>query len=339
MFQIDEIAIEWLLEPENPGVRYLALRDLLGRPADDPDLIAAQEFAHRAGPIAAVLEAMQPEGFWEQPGPGYNPKYRSTVWALILLAQLGARVERDGRIARACSYVMDSTLTKHGQFSHNGAPSGTIDCLQGNLCWALTALGVEDTRLDRAFDWMARTVSGEGIAPKEDKNAAQRYYAGKCGPGFACGANNNLSCAWGATKVMLAFGRLPPDRHTPPIQAAVRQGIDFLLSVDPASANYPSGFTGKPNLSWWKFGFPLFYVTDILQVAEALVGLGIGADPRLELTRELIRGKQDRDGRWALEYDYGGKTWGDFGEKKRPNKWVTLRAMRALRSLEQPPGS
>jgi hypothetical protein len=63
-------------------------------------------------------------------------------------------------------------------------------------------------------------------------------------------------------------------------------------------------------------------------VAEALVGLGLGADPRLDNTRELIRAKQDPDGRWALEYDYSGKTWVEFGEKKKPNPWVTLRALR-----------
>jgi hypothetical protein len=129
---------------------------------------------------------------------------------------------------------------------------------------------------------------------------------------------------------MLAFGQLPPARRTPQIQAAIRQGIDFLFSVDPASAGYPSGATGKPSQSWWKFGFPLFYVTDILQIAEALAGLGLGADPRLESTRQLIRIKQDAQGRWALEYDYSGKTWVDFGTKKQPNRWVTLRALRVL---------
>lgn len=33
---------------------------------------------------------------------------------------------------------------------------------------------------------------------------------------------------------------------------------------------------------------------------------------------------------WLLEYDFTGKTWVDFGIKKQPNKWVTLRAWRVL---------
>jgi hypothetical protein len=32
-----------------------------------------------------------------------------------------------------------------------------------------------------------------------------------------------------------------------------------------------------------------------------------------------------------LEYDYRGKTWVDFGAKKQPNPWVTLRALTTLK--------
>jgi hypothetical protein len=326
--------MDWLLEEKTPGVRYLALRDLAELPWDDAELVQARQVAHRAGPIAEILERMYPEGYWETPGSGYNPKYRSTVWSLILLAQLGASIHLDERIRQACHYVLDHSLTENGQFSATGAPSGTIDCLQGNLCRALLAMGVEDPRLDAAFDWMARTVTGEGIAPAEDKGAPLRYYAYKCGPAFACGVNNRLPCAWGAAKVMLAFAGLPLERRTPRIAAAIQAGVDFLLSVDPATADYPSGTTGRPSQSWWKFGFPVFYVTDILQVAEVLAGLGLAGDPRLINTRELILSKQDQQGRWALEYDYSGKTWGNFGAKKQPSKWVTLRAMRVLKVLK-----
>jgi hypothetical protein len=68
---------------------------------------------------------------------------------------------------------------------------------------------------------------------------------------------------------MLAFSRLPSERRTPLIETAIQQGIDFLFSVDPAKADYPSGMTGKPSSNWWKFGFPVFYVTDLLQILEA----------------------------------------------------------------------
>src|SRR5574342_428801 len=105
--QLRSDSLPWLLQSENPGVRYLALRNLLDLSPDDRKLKSARKSAHREGPIAAVLSHMEQEGYWVRPGPGYNPKYRSTVWALILLAQLGASVTEDKRIERACKYLLD----------------------------------------------------------------------------------------------------------------------------------------------------------------------------------------------------------------------------------------
>ena len=130
---------------------------------------------------------------------------------------------------------------------------------------------------------------------------------------------------------MLAFGRLPEKDRTPLIDEAIQAGAAFLLGVDPAEASYPSGWSEKPSRNWWKFGFPVFYVTDLLQNIEALVHLGYGRDPRLKNALELIREKQDADGRWLLEYDYSGKTWCDFGPKKKTNKWVTHRVLYVLK--------
>jgi hypothetical protein len=331
--QLKGDSISWLLEPTAPAVRYLAIRDLLDTPSNDPELRAACKTAHQEGPIATILNHMDSAGFWVSPGPGYNPKYRSTVWAIILLAQLGAVIKEDDRIAQACTYFLDHALAEGGQITASGAPSGTADCMQGNLCWALLELGCDDPRLEVAFDWMARSVTGEGIASSDNRQAAVRYYAGKCGPNFACGANNRLPCAWGGAKVMLALGKWPRERRTPVIERAIQQGVEFLFSVDPAEAAYPSGYGSKPSGNWWKFGFPVFYVTDLLQVVEALAVLGYGHDPRLSRALAIIREKQAENGRWTLDYDYSGKTWVDFGLKKEPNKWVTLRALRVLKAV------
>src|SRR5512143_4310027 len=95
--QLHADPMPWLLETADPGVRYLALRDLLELPPDARELKTARKAAHKEGPIAQVLDHMEAEGYWVRPGPGYNPKYRSTVWAIILLAQLGAQAGEDAR--------------------------------------------------------------------------------------------------------------------------------------------------------------------------------------------------------------------------------------------------
>jgi hypothetical protein len=150
--------LPWLLEkdPENPSIRYLALSNILHKSQDDHEVIQSRKEAMKTGPVPAILDAMEPEGYWVQPGPGYYPKYKGSVWQIIFLAQLGA----DGshpKIQKACDYILENNPSKHGGFSINGLPSGMIHCLEGNLGAALIALGMYgDTRLDRALDWLAK---------------------------------------------------------------------------------------------------------------------------------------------------------------------------------------
>ena len=330
-------SVAWLLEKENPGVRYLALRDLVGLLAEDAELKSARKKAHREGPIAEILSHMEKAGYWVREGAGYNPKYFSTDWSIIALAQLGACGSEDKRIEQACRYLLEHGLAEGGQFATNihGAPSSTIDCLQGNLCWSLMELGCDDPRLKKACEWMARSVTGDGVSPKEEKNEPVRYFAYKCGPNFACGVNNGLHCAWGGVKVLMALGKLPVKKRTALIKKAVRQGAEFFFGIDPATAKYPTrDKSGRPSRDWWKFGFPVFYITDLLQLAEAFVSLGYGNDPRLANTLNIIREKQNEHGQWPMEFNYTGKTWSDFGKNRQPNKWVTLRALRVLKAVE-----
>jgi hypothetical protein len=331
---LNEDPTPWLLEEdtENPGVRHFALQDLLGKSPDDPEVLDARQAVMSTGPVPVILKAQQPEGYWEKPGPGYLPKYRSTVWSLSMMAQLGA----DGggeRLHKACRYLLEHAIDKNGSFSMSGTQGGAILCLMGNLSAALLDFGwLGDERLGGAMEWMARAVTGEGIAPQDEKDAPVRYLkSATCGPGFCCSANDGKPCAWGAVKVMLAFSKLPEDSHTPLIQRAIDTGLEFLLSKDPAVADYPMGYSTKPSRSWFRFGFPLFYVTDVLQNLEVLTSFGYGPDPRLSAAMELVRGKQDEQGRWKMEYTYNGKTWVDIEEKGQPSKWVTLRAVRVLK--------
>jgi hypothetical protein len=327
-------AIDWLLEKDtaNPGIRYFALRDLLDHPAEDPQVLAAGQAVMAQGPVPAILDAQDPLGFWIEPGSGYYPKYRGTVWSLIYLAQLGAD-PADPRVQASGDYLLQHARAANGAFSMTGTPAGNIYCLAGNLAAALLDLGFSgDARLEQALDLMARFTTGEGIAPTEDKGAPLRYLkSGACGPGFRCSANNSLPCAWGAVKVLRALARVPKDRWTPRLGAALEHTVEFLFSVDPATAGYPAGYSDKPSRSWFRFGFPVFYVTDVLQIAEALTEAGYGGDPRLADTYDLILGKRDQAGRWKLEYAYTGKTWVDVEARGKPSKWVTLRAMRVLK--------
>jgi hypothetical protein len=326
-------SLPWLLEEETPAVRHLALRQLLSRPADDPDVAAARMAAMRTDPIAAILRNQHPEGYWQQPGAGYGPKYLGTVWSVIFLDQLGAD-PADERVRRGCEYVLAHTQAESGGFGSRGGfqvirptPARVIHCLNGNLLRALIGFGwLDDERVQRAIQWQARSITGEGF---------DGYYAsGTSGPGFGCAANEKLPCAWGAIKAMLGLAAIPAAERSPVVKRAIAQGIEFLLSRDPAVADYPMAYGNtKPNGSWFKPGFPSAYVTDVLQNLEVLCELGMAKDPRLQPAVAWLLAKQDAQGRWKNEYAYNGKTWVDFEKQGQQSKWVTLRAGRVLKAV------
>src|SRR5512142_3070257 len=171
----------WLLDRAHSTVRHLALTQLDGRSEGDPEVARARQAAMQADPIATILAHQDPEGWWEKPGPGYATKYRGTVWQVMFLDQLGADPS-DERVQRACAYVLAHAQTSSGGFGASGRvdavqppPSYSIHCLTGNLLRALIGLGfLEDERVQRAIEWEARAITGEGV---------EHWYASAtCGP-------------------------------------------------------------------------------------------------------------------------------------------------------------
>jgi hypothetical protein len=230
--------------------------------------------------------------------------------------------------------VLAHSPTASGGFGMSGSkelrpppPSSVLHCLNGNLLRALIRFGwLDDERVQRAIDWEARAITGEGF---------EGYFkSGTSGPGFCCAANEKQPCAWGAVKALLGLAAIPEERRAPQVQLAITTGVEFLLSRDPAVADYPiPSYATKPNGSWFKLGFPSAYVTDVLQNLEVLCELGHGRDPRLAHAKALVLSKQDSLGRWRNEYAYNGKTTVDIERQGQTSKRVTLRACRVLAAM------
>lgn len=314
----------WLLEPDlqNPGVRYFALRDLLGRPKDDREVLSAQEAIMQTGPVPAILEAQHSDGYWARPGGGYSPSYTATIWQIIFLAELGAD-PHDERVQQGCDYLLDHIVAANGGFSMNPrpVPSGVVHCFNGDPLHALLQLGYKnDPRVQSALDWQVQAITGEG--------EVRFYRSGTSGKDFACAYNLRQPCAWGATKAMKAFSAVPPDQRPSAMVRAIEIGSNFLLGRDLAKADYP--YTERINSSWFALGFPLSYRSDILETMTVLASLGYGDDTRLGNARHFILGKRDDQGRWTMEKTLNGKMWVDIEKKRQPSKWITLRALSAL---------
>ena len=154
--------IGWLLEDDNPSVKYWTLRNLLDYAEDDPRVRCVREKIMLTGPLPMLLTRLNAAGHYADPNAlreygtdraefGYLPKYQATTWQLILFAELGA-VATDPRIRKTCEYVLEHSWQPDGLFSMVGEQY-LAPCFQGNMLYALATLGyADDPRVSDALN-------------------------------------------------------------------------------------------------------------------------------------------------------------------------------------------
>jgi hypothetical protein len=310
--------MDWLLEPSQPAVRYLAMRDLFDG-TSRTDLKETGRLITSRGWVADILAKQQPGGYWVNGDKLYRPKYISTNWMLLTLSDLGVTRE-DPRIARACSLWMDRFSKSDGGFNVEGGRKSE-HCLTGNTARALIRFGyVDEPRVRSALDWLVKTQKENG--------------------GWHCWGSSGTIDSW---EGLSAFAVYPRQKWTKGMKSAVERGCEFYLKRElcKQGANY------EP---WFRFHFPSHYYYDLLVGLDFMTALGYTDDKRLGLAVSHLKNKRRKDGRWNLDavhpdYDNGGK-WPNWWEQYKgryhpfaleevggPSKMITLRALTVLMRL------
>ena len=327
MVRANDKVIEWLLEKDNPSVRYLALRDLLGGKEQDDEVSEARHRIMEVGTVPRMLAKQHPGGYWGRPEDFYqNSKYKGTVWNLILLAELCADPE-DERVRAACEFVLRwSQERSTGGFSVTGSSEAggskrqVICCLTGNMVFSLLRLGYEkDPRTRKALDWIT-TYQRYEIASKAPKEWPYLYES--------CWRDH--TCRSGAVKTLKALAEVPEGGRTEETRERIDEGVEFLLAQH-VFKKLP-GLREVSRKEWLKLGFPLMWNTDVLEILGILARLG-RKDARMNEAVEVVLAKQGANGRWKQENRFEGRLIASIERNGRDSKWVTLNAMRVLSSL------
>ena len=314
-------ALDWLLEEDNPSVRFFALKDLMGKSEDDPDVQSTRREIMLRGAVPEILNKQREADYHERFSRFYTDKYTGLVWSLIALAELGAAA--NGQILEQCEYLLQNAQDARGGFSQHaakaggGLPSEVIPCLTGNLVFCFLRLGLGgDARVQRGVDWLVKYMRLNDGVEIEPQEAPYAHYD-------MCWGRH--TCLMGVVKALNALAEIPPEARTPEITRAIERNAEFLLIHHVYRRSHNTDRASKPG--WTKFGFPLMYQTDALEILDILTHLGV-RDPRMDDAVALVRSKRQPDGRWLTENSYGDRMLYPFEEKNVPGKWVTLRAMR-----------
>lgn len=295
--------IPWLLEPDNPSVRYWTLRDLLDQPEDDAEVQAARAAVVGSDVVQRLLAAQHPDGYWgDDPRQPYGAT--RTTAHLVVLAELGVPV--NDRLRRGCEYFLEASQQPDGGFSEVTGSSGREwVCITGYMIKALIRFGYDhDPRVAAAWDYLyRRMVQGEG-------------------KGLDCPYSNDKGpCQWGFVKMLDAVAAVSPGHRTAEQGELAAQLAESLLAR-------AWDFGGREK-RWLSFGWPYQYQSDLLDMADVLARLGHGAHERFGAWVDLILAQQDEQGRWARR---AGIRLIDAGKKNRANKWTTFKALRMLKA-------
>ena len=323
---ISDGAIDWLLEDDNPSVKYYTLIDLLGKPVNEKDVLTAKEQIMKTGVVPKILEKQESDGYWGIPEKFYRDKYKGTVWTLMVLAELFAD-GNDKRIKNSCEFILNYSQDKlSGGFSYDitkkggGLPSGVIPCLTGNMVWSLIRLGhLDDPRIQKGIQWITKYQRfDDGI---QDLPKNWLYKSRK-----ACFSKH--SCHMGAVKTLKALAEIPTNKRSSDVKNTINQAVKYFLIHHIYKKSHDLSKISKPG--WLRLGFPLMYQTDILEILDILTRLGI-KDERMQDAIDIIVTKQDEQGRWILENTFNGRFITNIETKGRSSKWVTLNALRVLK--------
>ena len=309
---------------DNPSVRYWALRDLEGIAENANEVIEAKKEIMQSKTVASILTPQKQEGYWVHMEDMYLPKYKATTHQLLILAELGAT--RTPMIEKAIEHIYQFQrnsghfLTKLPK-SEKGRDSVVKDgcCFDGNVLYYLNHFGyLEDPRTEKLLEFIYDYY--------DDENTGWKCRAYPINPDAVFPVN----CYMGATKILKAFSMIPEEKRSKRMKEIIERETEKILENKVYKyLRNPDG-SRKDKAGWKRFGFPLFYQADVLEVMVTLTRLDVH-DERMRYAVEIIEGAKQKDGKWLLKDSFNGKMWTDIEEKNKPSKWITLRAMYVLR--------
>lgn len=323
---------EWLLEENNPSVRYFTLIEIMNQNESGSKVKEAKEKIMGEGIAPKILSKQKDGGHWETAENFYiRTKYKGTVWQIIVLAELGAD-GRDKRIQKTCEFILENSQDKSsGSFAYynngNGGDHNKIlPCLTGNMLWSLIKFGyLTDSRIQQGINWIVNYQRfDDGLEPAPDK---WPYNVGS-NKGEACWGKH--TCYMCVVKNLKALSEIPTNMRTEGVRNVIKKAVEYLLVHHIYKQSHNLNAIAKQE--WTQFGFPLMGKTDALEILEILTRLGC-KDDRMQDAIDLIISKQNENGRWILEKTFNGRMQANIEQKGKESKWLTLKALKVLKGF------
>ncbi len=304
------MVIDWLLEGD-PAIRWQVMRDI--EDASPREVEAERGRVEREGWGARLLAMADPDGLWAG-GACFPASYRgdepgqpwtATMHTLQTLQILGL-VPSSESARRAIALV-----EQNGRWDHDGQRyfEGEVEpCINGRTVETGAYFGID----------VARIV---------DRLLQERLADG----GWNCEAENGSVVSSIDTTINVLDGLLEFEQATggsDEVRAARLTGEEYLLE----RSLFRRKSTGEvADAGFLDFAFPYYWRYDLLRVLDYFRRSGSKPDGRMEKAIDIVRSKQQPDGRWLLDRIHLGRVHFHLeAPVGSPSRWNTLRGLRVL---------
>jgi hypothetical protein len=296
------------------------MRDLTE--ASPTEVAAERVRVVREGLGADILRRQQADGSWRRPE---KPAWVSTLFTMLLLRALGAD-PTDGAIVAAVARLEAGLRWNDLGEGWNLRPAETggkrffegeeEPCINGGVLALSGYFGHPTESLARRL--LSEQLGDGGWNCEAPQSTRSSFHTTIC----VLEGLLEYECATGAAPEILVQ-----------ITAARRRGEEYLLKRS-LFRRLSTGEVANPE--FLELAFPPRYHYDILRALDYFRSAGNEPDARVSEAVGLIVGRQQADGRWALDRAYDEALAVATGELAgEPSRWNTLRALRVLRWYEQ----
>ena len=303
----DEMAVEWLLASDEPAVRLMTRRDLLGESVADVDVMKGPK-------VKKLLSGQKKDGSF-----GVHPytKWTGAHWRLVSLVELQVP-PKEPRVMAALDTVFEWILHPNRMTRINVVDGLPRRCasMEGNvLAVAALAGAADDPRAKQLAKLLIEWQWPDG-GWNCDVHASGRRSS----------FDESHATAWGLHEYASATGDADA-------AIAARRTAELFLD----HRLFRVGGTGDPvKKSWVTLHYPPYWHYDFLQALHILTRMGLATDERATDALDLLERRRLPDGRWRP----GAYWWNPPGSNRaqevvnwgrgEPNEMLTLNALRVL---------
>lgn len=274
--------------------------------------------------INRIFETQDENGFWnilpesDKYYPDYlhyMPKYKATLWTLILLADLGHN-RYDSKVKKALKEIQKQFFdTNYGIYALKKSHF-PIPCLNGNMiyldCYFNVSPSNKSLKALEFFYKHQRFDDGSYVGEKNEFCTNTSCYG-------------KHTCYWGITKLLKGISFIPKQTRTVEINDLLDRCIQFVLLHKVCFSSHKESKFMIKHID--KLTFPN-YKSDFLEILWLLKRENVKSD-NLRLAIDLLKSKQLSCGNWNLERKVNNMAT-NVGNINQPNQFVTRRAKEVL---------